>query len=700
MSDESKTTDQQQKPYDDLVEAIKDKLKFYISSQIVALFKTADESLFDAANAAASMDEQNRMYEFMNALRAEKEGIEKNFIKELNLFIRPISEAKGALRKKENLNQGDQLGLIEQDDMDEMVALSTISGKAASDYREELSHLEARLEHLALQNNSIFPPRALIPQNLCDAFKDALTGFDFDIKNKLIFYKLFSNELITPLGQLYNELNELMIEAGVLPQIDLSGKIKRTPQAPVPEEDDFSEEEPLQPGESSARRGGGGARASSGVGGAGGGGPAGVAGGSGAGGGGPAGVAGGSGAGGGGPAGMAGGSGAGGSAGMDGGSGAGTAGSAGQAAAGSSEAGLAPSTGSGDGGGYSAGMPVSHVRESISNFVGGEPTKSDEAISGSGGGGYYTHQDVVTALSSMQSESTMGAPGAKLEFDAAAIKKAVLTSIGEKQGGVVDKRVNHVSEKTIDFIKLIFDAIIADASITDAIKALLLSLQIPVIKAAMIDANFFVDDHHPARQLLDKLAEAGVGVSDHKDMIYIEIEKFVKKLLNDYDEDVEAFNVALQELNELTEGLSSKAQEREAEAQRQLKHANARNVVLQEIRKITLGHELPVGVHALVLKVWPSLMFNHFLHFGKANDEWVEMLMILDKIIDSIQPLTNTAELKALGLSYEDIISAAESKLRMSKRSEPQIKEVIDGLRATYLELMGDTGFTRWRGSA
>ncbi|MFW2374691.1 MAG: DUF1631 family protein, partial [Gammaproteobacteria bacterium] len=338
--------------------------------------------------------------------------------------------------------------------------------------------------------------------------------------------------------------------------------------------------------------------------------------------------------------------------------------------------------------GYTAGMPVSQVRESISNFVGGEPTRSDEGVSGGGAAGYYTHNDVVSALSSMQSAAPMLAPGAKLQFDAGAIKKAVLTSIGEKHGGVVDKRVNHVSEKTIDFIKLIFDAIIADTSITDTIKALLLSLQIPVIKAAMIDANFFVDDFHPARQLLDKLAEAGVGVSDHKDLIYIEIKKVIKKFLNDFDEDVAAFTLALEELDKLTAELATKAQQREAEAQRQLRHDHARYVVLQEIRKITLGHELPAGVHALVLKVWPSLMFNHYLQFGKANDEWIEMLMILDKIIDSVQPLANTVELAVLEMGYEDIIVAAENKLKISKRARAQLKEAMDGLRATYQELI------------
>lgn len=717
MSDESKTTDQQEKPYDDLVAGLKDKLDFYFSSQIVSLFKTADESLFDAANSATSMDEQNRMFELMNALRAEKETIEKNFISELSLFIRPISEVGGAPRKKEESDEDNQLGLIEQDDMDEMVALSTISGKADSDCREELSHLEARLGHLAQQNNSIFPPKALQPRNLCDAFKEAIEVCDFDIRNKLVFYKLFNRELILPLKKLYKELNETMIEAGILPQIDLSGKVKRPPKAPLPEDNYFDEE---AQSDGAPTRQGGGSRSAGGMSGPGG--SAGMAGGgAGPGGaGGSAGMAGGGvGPGGaGGSAGMAGGGtgpgGAGGSAGMaSGGTGPGGAGgSAGMSGGGAGPGGAGGSTGiagaggtaghaggsgsastaeSGDagGGGYTAGLPVSQVRESISSYVGGEPTRSDDAVSGrGGGGGYYTHNDVVSALSSLQSEAPMVAPGAKLEFNAAAIKKAVLTSIGEKHGGVVDKRVNHVSEKTIDFIKLIFDAIIADNSITDAIKTLLLSLQIPVIKAAMIDANFFVDDFHPARQLLDKLAEAGVGVSDHKDLIYIGIEKIVRKLLNDYDEDVTAFKLALEELHKLTGALTSKAQEREALAQRQLKHALARNVVLQEIRKITLGHELHVGVHELVLRVWPSLMFNHFLNFGKANDEWVEMLMILDKLIESVQPLTNTAELKTLGLGYEDIISAVGIKLRLSKRTETQIKEILDGLRATYLELM------------
>jgi len=336
-----------------------------------------------------------------------------------------------------------------------------------------------------------------------------------------------------------------------------------------------------------------------------------------------------------------------------------------------------------------AGMPVNEVRDSIRNFVGGVPGEADGEAGGGGGGGgvYYTNSEVVTALSELQNQAPVS-PGTRLEFNAGAIKKAVLSKIGEKEGGAVTKAVNQVSEKTIDFIKLIFDAIIDEKSITDAIKALLLSLQIPVIKAAMLDPEFFVDDMHPARQLLDKIAEAGVGVSEHTDPVYIDIQKIVTKLLKDYSEDVVAFKVALDELKELTERIYQEAREKEQVSQKEVKHTHARNVVLREIRKITIGKELPQGVRVLVLKVWPSLMFNHYLKHGKANDEWVEMLMILDKIIDSVQPLHSHQELEELGLSYEDIVNVARQKLSRCRKSPELIEQVINDLRIAYEDLL------------
>lgn len=165
----------------------------------------------------------------------------------------------------------------------------------------------------------------------------------------------------------------------------------------------------------------------------------------------------------------------------------------------------------------------------------------------------------------------------------------------------------------------------------------------------------------------------------------------MRKLLTDYNEDVVAFSVALEELNALTEEIYRKARVAEMASQKAVKMAHAKNMVLQEIRKVTLGKELPLGVRTLVLKIWPSMMFNHYLKQGKANDEWVELLMILQKIIESVQPVSTLQALEELGLTHQDIIEATRSKLKGCKKKQAVLDQALADLQATYDELMANT---------
>jgi len=220
-------TDKDKEQHQELIEKILDKLEFFISSNMETLFKEADEVLFKLAESATSMAVQNSNFEFMNTLRAQKDGIQENFIKEFNLYIRPVSKAKD-LPKKKHHNQSNQLGLIEQDEMDEMVTLKTISSKSEMNLQEELSHLAARFEHLALKNRNIFLAKALKAQYFCDAFQEAMNYSDLPNENKLALFKMYGKYFITQLKSLYDEINQLMIYEGILPQIELTGKINKS----------------------------------------------------------------------------------------------------------------------------------------------------------------------------------------------------------------------------------------------------------------------------------------------------------------------------------------------------------------------------------------------------------------------------------------------------------------------------------------
>ena len=65
----------------------------------------------------------------------------------------------------------------------------------------------------------------------------------------------------------------------------------------------------------------------------------------------------------------------------------------------------------------------------------------------------------------------------------------------------------------IDTMALIFDAIFESDELPDAIRAALGSLQIPMLKVAIIDPALLADEAHPARVLLNRLGHAALGLA-------------------------------------------------------------------------------------------------------------------------------------------------------------------------------------------
>ena len=68
-----------------------------------------------------------------------------------------------------------------------------------------------------------------------------------------------------------------------------------------------------------------------------------------------------------------------------------------------------------------------------------------------------------------------------------------------------------IDARTLDLVAMLFDAIFADRHIPSAMKAQLGRLQLAILKAVLLDAEFFSDRRQPARRLLDGLADLGLG---------------------------------------------------------------------------------------------------------------------------------------------------------------------------------------------
>lgn len=103
---------------------------------------------------------------------------------------------------------------------------------------------------------------------------------------------------------------------------------------------------------------------------------------------------------------------------------------------------------------------------------------------------------------------------------------------------------SRVEDHTLDLLTTIFDTVFCDRHIPDEIKALIGFLQIPVLKAALIDKDFFFEEAHPARRLIDLLSRTSIAWDRNKgqdDPLYQMMKRNVVRVQQEFDQEVTLF---------------------------------------------------------------------------------------------------------------------------------------------------------------
>ena len=136
----------------------------------------------------------------------------------------------------------------------------------------------------------------------------------------------------------------------------------------------------------------------------------------------------------------------------------------------------------------------------------------------------------LTRLQAGQTEFDVGGATVRLP----GIPVGLHNVLRDLQESPLGHSANQLESMTIEMVAMLFDFIFETKDLPDGIKALLARLQIPVLKAAMLDGAFFAKKTHPARLLVNELAQAGLGwspVMGSDDPLYREIERIVHAVL-------------------------------------------------------------------------------------------------------------------------------------------------------------------------
>lgn len=208
-------------------------------------------------------------------------------------------------------------------------------------------------------------------------------------------------------------------------------------------------------------------------------------------------------------------------------------------------------------------------------------------------------------------------------------------------------------ESTIDLLSAVFSAVFGDQNIAQEIRDLMRVLQIPVLKAALLDQQFFFQETHPARRLIELLASAGWEQRrGPDDPLFRAMQNSVERVGRAGEQETPAFAAAVAELEQSIEAEESAAARAMAEpiaaALRQERLAEAGRAAQAAVAERIAGGEAIALVAAFLERRWVKVLtVAHQVEADKPGAV-AHACRTMDELIWSAQPKLEQAQRKRL----------------------------------------------------
>lgn len=193
----------------------------FSDARLTELFNNTDEALLEFAERAESNAVQGRFFEAMGEIRTKRPVIEDMFHDLVSSGFDDFGQGSRDAIASGDSDGGDtdELTLVNETEMDESVALENMIARARNAYFQQLYALGQRL---AVVNAGRKVHETAIPSgpyHLATSFQAAIRDSNIDIKVKLILFALFEKYLLKQAKSVYDEFNDSLKEAGILPNL-------------------------------------------------------------------------------------------------------------------------------------------------------------------------------------------------------------------------------------------------------------------------------------------------------------------------------------------------------------------------------------------------------------------------------------------------------------------------------------------------
>ncbi|MGN6480804.1 DUF1631 domain-containing protein, partial [Luteibacter sp.] len=576
------------------------------------MFENIDDALFDLAEKAENNAAQTQFFDGMREVRKKRAIVERTFLGQVARDLADFSagrmrapEADAHTRPLANI----ELSLVGENELEESLAVTSMVGKNEQRLARALFAVNQRLSVICGGNKMDDASNPVGPASLANAFRQALRELLVEVRVKLIIYKLFDRYVLAGIDELYDDINNELAAAGVLPQLRHEISTRRS-DAPAPTGPD-STATPVAHG----------------------------------------------------PA--------------------------------------APVTDA---------AAAEFMQSLHALFTARRGVAVDGAVAGMHGTGVPlptgplpSPAELLGALTLLQSQMTvLPASAAQLATqgeiarDVAQLKEQLLVQIGQLRGQQT-AHVSGVDEDTIDLVGMLFEFILEDRNLPAEMQVMLARLQIPYLKVALLDRRMFAHKSHPARQLLDALADAAKGWSpegDRDGRLFDKVKSIVERLLHDFDDDIAIFDklaAELQDFLDVARKRAELAEQRVAESTRgREKLEQARRRAAQEIVSRAAGANLPPLIYGVLTRAWANYVVLTLLRQGEESTEFADSLRFIDHFVASARPASDANSRRDLRALLPGIERSLRRGLASVAFQEADTEQLLGQLHAFYRQQLGE----------
>lgn len=242
--------------------------------------------------------------------------------------------------------------------------------------------------------------------------------------------------------------------------------------------------------------------------------------------------------------------------------------------------------------------------------------------------------DVFDALGALQRQPT--SPGATRTLSDV---KQTLLAQARQQHGQGAALSQHDSD-TFELLGLLFDEIDQQVRPDAPASALLRRMQLPLLRLALRDRAFFVRARHPARQMLNTVAECAARWLDQDDFdasLLAPLQHAISDVVERYDGDEQVFlagNAQLEAQMQLQVRKAEALERRHVEAARGKEKLEVAKRRAGETLEAVIGEQrLPKFARALLNQAWADVLTLTLLRQGEDSGDWRRQLDVTRELV-------------------------------------------------------------------